>query len=58
MFYGLVIMSLKSIVCILLKSYLSFMFDDFDIVNLVPKHILLRNIKLNIKNGNKLCFEN
>jgi hypothetical protein len=53
MFNGLVIMLSKSIVCISLRSYLSFMFDDFDIVNLVLRHIFLHYIMLNTKNGNK-----
>jgi hypothetical protein len=52
MFYGLVIMSLKSVICTSLKSYLSFIFDDFDTVNLVMKHIFLCYIMLNINNGN------
>ncbi len=42
MFCGLVIVSSKSVVFISLGSYLSFMFDDFDIVNLALKHICLR----------------
>ncbi len=46
MFCGLAIMSSKSIVCISLSS-LSFMFDNFDTVNLTPRHICLRCIMLN-----------
>jgi len=57
MFCGLAIMSLKSLVYILLSS-LSFMFDDFDTVNLTPRHICLCCIMLNFKNGNKWCLEN
>ncbi len=41
MFCGLIIMSSKFVVFISLKSYLSFMFDDFDIVNLALRHICL-----------------
>jgi hypothetical protein len=53
MFCGLVIMSLKFVVCISLRNTFSFMFDDFDIVNLAPRQICLCCIILNIKNGNK-----
>ncbi len=42
------IMSVKSIVCILL-SCLSFRFDDFDTINLTPRHIYLCCIMLSIK---------
>jgi hypothetical protein len=53
MFYWLVIMSLKFVVCTSLRSYLSFMFDDFDTVNLVSRHVCLHYVMLNTKNGNK-----
>ncbi len=53
MFCRLVIMSSKYVVCISLRNSLSFMFDDFDTINLAPRHIYLRCIMLNIKNGNK-----
>ncbi len=53
MFYGLVIISLKFEVYISLRSSLSFMFDDFDTINLAPKHICLCCIMLNTKNRNK-----
>ncbi len=46
-------MSSKSIVSISLKSSLSFMFDDFDTINLVPRQICLRRIMLNTINGNQ-----
>jgi hypothetical protein len=46
-------MSSKFEVFILLKSFLSFMFDDFDTINLAPRHICLHYIMLNTKNGNK-----
>jgi hypothetical protein len=39
MYYGLKIMPSKSIICIALRSSLSFMFNDFEIVNLAPRHI-------------------
>jgi hypothetical protein len=58
MFCGLAIMSSKSTICTSLKSSLSFTFDDFDTINLAPKHICLHCIMLNTKNGNKRCFEN
>jgi hypothetical protein len=51
MFCGLIIMSSKSIVSISLKKSLSFMFDDFDTINLVPRQIYLQCIMLNTKNG-------
>ncbi len=47
MFFGLVIMSSKFVVCISLKSSLSFLFGDFDIFNLIPRHICLHCIMLN-----------
>jgi hypothetical protein len=49
MFGGLVIMSSKSVVCISLRSSFSFLFDDFDTINLAPRHISLHFIKLNKK---------
>jgi hypothetical protein len=36
MFCGLLIILSKSIVCISFKSFFSFMFNGFDIVNLIP----------------------
>jgi hypothetical protein len=57
MFCGLVIISSKFVVCISLTISLSFMFDDFDVANLAPKHICLCCIMLNTKNRNKWCFE-
>jgi hypothetical protein len=53
MFCGLVIISSKFVVCISLTISLSFMFDDFDVANLAPKHICLCCIMLNTKNRNK-----
>jgi hypothetical protein len=53
MFCGLIIMSSKSLVSISLKSSLSFMFDDFDTINLIPRQICLHCIMLNTKNGNQ-----
>ncbi len=41
------------LVCISLKDSLSFMFDDFDTINLAPRQICLSCIMLNTKNGNK-----
>jgi hypothetical protein len=52
-FCGLIIMSSKSTDSISLKSSLSFMFDDFDTINLVPRQICLRRIMLNTINGNQ-----
>jgi len=49
MFCGLVIMSSKFVVFISLKNYLSFMFDDFDIVNLALRHICLCCINIQLK---------
>jgi hypothetical protein len=46
---GLTMMSLKSILCILLRTSFSFMFDDLDTVNLTPRHICLCCIMLNTK---------
>jgi hypothetical protein len=40
----------KSATYILLRNFLSFMFDDLDIVNLVPRRIDMHCIMLNIKN--------
>ncbi len=53
MFCELVIMSLEFVVCISLKDSLSFMFDDFDTINLAPRQIFLSRNMLNTKNGNK-----
>jgi hypothetical protein len=39
MYYGLEIMPSKSVICIALRSPLSFMFNDFEIVNSAPRHI-------------------
>ncbi len=56
--WELVTMSLKFVVCISMKNSLSFMFDDFDIVNLVPRQICVQMcIMLNTKNRNKQSFE-
>ncbi len=57
-FLGFLKMSSKFMVCNLFKRSLSFMFDDFDIVSFSPRHICLRCIMLNTKNGNRWCFEN
>ncbi len=46
-------MSSKSTISISLKSSLSFTFDDFDTINLVPRQICLRCIMLNTKNGSQ-----
>jgi hypothetical protein len=53
MFHGFLIISLKSIDCILFKNSLSFMFDDLDMVNLTLRHICLHCITLKTKNGNR-----
>jgi hypothetical protein len=50
LFCGLTMMLSKSATYILLRNFLSFMFDDLDIVNLVPRRIDMHCIMLNIKN--------
>jgi hypothetical protein len=57
-FLGFFKMSSISMVCNLFKKSYSFMFDDFDTVSFAPRHICLRCIMLNTKNGNKWFFEN
>jgi len=57
-FLGIFKMSSKSMVCNLLKNIYSFMFDDFDTISFAPRHICLRCIMLNTKNGNIWFFEN
>jgi len=46
---GLIMMSLKSILCILSRIFFSLMFDNLDTANLIPRRICLCCIMLNTK---------